>query len=190
MPRKSLILASTLGLALSSTLAGCGGGEADLGYRLPVHPTSGKLTWKGGPVKGALVRFHPVDPQSVRPPAGEPLAEPSLTTETDADGRFIMSSYLADDGVPAGDYVVTVAPSALEAIKPTDDTVAPAETAEDVAPARARKSVAPSFSKIYRDAATSPLKANVKEGADNKFRFDLDAAADARPPRSRTVAAR
>ena len=187
MPRTPLVLASTLGLLFA--LVGCGGGDVDLGYRLPVHPTSGKLTWKGAPVKGALVRFHPVDPQAFRTPAGERLAEPSLTTETDADGQFIMSSYIADDGVPAGDYVVTVAPSALEAIKPSDETVAPAETPEDVAPAKARKSAAPSFSKIYRDAATSPLKANVKEGADNKFSFDLDAA-DANPPRSRTVAAR
>ncbi|WP_165069887.1 carboxypeptidase regulatory-like domain-containing protein [Paludisphaera rhizosphaerae] len=185
MPRLSLILASTLALAF----AGCGGGDVDLGYRLPVQPTSGTLTWKGGPVKGALVRFHPVDPQAVRAPADEQLAEPSLTTETDADGRFIMSSYLADDGVPAGDYVVTVAPSALEAIQPIDATVAPAETPEDVAPAKGRKPAAPSFSKVYRDAATSPLKASVKEGTDNTFIFDLDAV-DAKPARSRTVAVR
>ncbi|MDG3007684.1 hypothetical protein [Paludisphaera mucosa] len=173
-------------LAAALALAGLGCGE-DLGYQLPVHPTSGKVAWKGEPVKGAFVRFHPVDPRSVQPPPGEQGPPIALTTATEADGTFVMSSYYADDGVPAGDYVVTVTPAgaAIEAAAPGEEDAGPHP--DDLAPAERKNAAWPTFARLYRDPATSPLKAAVKPGGENRFTFDLSAV-DPRPGRSRAAA--
>jgi hypothetical protein len=85
-----------------------------------------------------------------------------LTTETDPDGRFAMSTYTADDGVPAGEYAVTVAigPAEVEDVENSDGPQA----------AKPRK---PRLDAIYRDPAQTPLKASVKPG-ENHFSFELD----------------
>src|SRR5262249_14780327 len=69
--------------------------------RKPVHPVTGQVLWKGKPVVGAQVIFHPVDKENFE--RERPHAE-----KTDADGRFRLSTYLKDDGAPEGEYIVAV----------------------------------------------------------------------------------
>jgi len=177
MLRRLILAPAAIAVALAAT--GCGD---DLGYRFPVHPASGRVSWKGGPVKGALVRFHPVDPRALQPPKGQEGPPVSLTTETGDDGTFVMSTYFADDGVPAGDYVVTVTPlrEAAGAAPEADPAVAPEDAGphpDDLSPAQRRKPAAkPTFSKAYRDPSASPLRATVGPDGANDFTFDLDAA--------------
>lgn len=187
MPRRLLTLVP---FALAASLAGCGG--EDLGHMLPVHPTSGKVTWKGEPVRDAFVRFHPVDPQTIALPPGETGPAIVLTTATEADGRFVMSSYYADDGVPAGEYVVTVAarPSPGEVDESGNAEERPAGEGDSESTASSPKKPAkPTFARLYADPAASPLKATVKPGEANQFTFELDAvdAKAARPKAARAV---
>jgi hypothetical protein len=178
LPRFALLL------LIAPAFAGCG---EDLGYMLPVHPTAGKIASKGRPVKNAIVRFHPVDPKSVELPAGKKGPIIVLTTSTNADGEFVMSTYYTGDGIPAGTYTVTVAPrivtgNADAAPAPSADAsssppVGEDTSREDLTPAeRIKKPAKPALATIYSDPATSPLKATVKPGEKNDLSFELDAA--------------
>lgn len=68
---------------------------------IPLHPVTVTVTQQGKPVSGAIVTFH-----------GAPI--PSLRERdiadglTGADGTVILSTLQKQDGVPAGDYRVTV----------------------------------------------------------------------------------
>lgn len=83
-------------VAMAVACAGCGP-KSD---RLPVFPVSGTLVYKGQPLPNALVAFHPTD-------KSDPRATSSRAT-TDAEGKFSLSTYEANDGAPAGQYKVTV----------------------------------------------------------------------------------
>ncbi len=74
-------------------LAGCGEQEPE------PFPVTGTLLIGGQPAEGAMVRFHPVNagPDSVRP-----------FGMVDAEGRFQLTSQVANDGAMPGDYKVTV----------------------------------------------------------------------------------
>ena len=179
-PLRRLVLAS---LAVAPAVLGLGCGE-DLGYLLPVHPAAGKVVRKGEPVKNALVRFHPVKPETLQPPPGQEGPRPSLSTDTDPAGAFVMSSYYEADGVPAGDYIVTVVPLGEEAdaapdLDPTRPTGESENVTDDLSPAQIRAARAKAKSKprlplLYADPASSPLKATVAPGAANVFTFELD----------------
>lgn len=81
---------------LAATLLpiGCGGES-----RIAVHPVQGRIVDGGQPLVGAMVVFHPTDVT---------LAELSPRGTTDADGRFVLTTFDTADGAPAGDYVITV----------------------------------------------------------------------------------
>jgi hypothetical protein len=67
--------------------------------RLPVYPVAGTVTFAGKPAAGAAVFLHSVDGSiPVRP-------RPAVVS---ADGTFAVGTYEFDDGVPAGDYKLTV----------------------------------------------------------------------------------
>ncbi|HEY7313547.1 MAG TPA: hypothetical protein VH643_29625 [Gemmataceae bacterium] len=75
----------------------CGGKGND---RKPTYPVRGRVLFQGKPATGALVLFHPVhedDPAAVRPHG-----------QVNGDGAFVLSTYEAKDGAPAGEYVVTI----------------------------------------------------------------------------------
>lgn len=75
-------------------VTGCG----DTGpERVQVFPAEGKVIWNGQPVAGALVVLHPS--------AGNPI---SARAQTEKDGTFKLSTYDTGDGVPPGEYTVTV----------------------------------------------------------------------------------
>ncbi len=81
------------GLALSSLSCGTSGDK-------PVYPVRGQAFFQGKPMAGALVLFQPVndpDPRAPRPRG-----------RVDKEGAFTLSTYKANDGAPAGDYVVTI----------------------------------------------------------------------------------
>jgi hypothetical protein len=146
---------------------GCGTDE----FRHAVYPAGGMVRSQGQPVADAVVRFHPVDPNVVKIPEGRqgyPIANP--TTETSADGTFRLSTYLADDGVPAGDYKVTVLVGAGQ--KGDADAGEEADPDAEGSDAPARK--APPSASKYRDPDTTPLRVTVKPDAENRFVFDLD----------------
>jgi hypothetical protein len=66
----------------------------------PPYPTSGQVLVNGEPAGDALIVFHHLDnwgKRSIVPQAW-----------TDAEGRFVLSTYAMDDGAPAGEYRVVV----------------------------------------------------------------------------------
>ncbi|MBN9523674.1 hypothetical protein J0H58_35045 [bacterium] len=89
-----------VGLLLGVTLlgpAGCGTPDG----RLPLVPVKGKITVGGRAPVDARVRFHPQDPATAAHGVN-----PSARVR--ADGTFEGGSYVKGDGVPAGEYVLTV----------------------------------------------------------------------------------
>lgn len=86
-----------LSVVLGLLLCGCGGGP-----ELPIcYPVSGRVLVNGKPVVRAMVSFHPHVPQ----PNGKTYGG---STFTDDDGAFRLTTFTAGDGVPAGEYVVTI----------------------------------------------------------------------------------
>jgi hypothetical protein len=107
--------------------------------RLPTHPVRGTVHFEGAPVSGAYVVFA--------------QARGRADAITEADGSFRLSSYGPFDGVPAGEYAVTVVWR-----KPFVD--AAGNPGPNLLPDR------------YARAATSGLKVTVKPG-DNRVDLDL-----------------
>lgn len=69
--------------------------------RKPVHPVRGKVYFDGSPLPEGSIVFHLQAPDTKRfTRTGDALLE--------ADGSFVLSSYTANDGAPAGDYAVTI----------------------------------------------------------------------------------
>jgi hypothetical protein len=68
--------------------------------RVPVHPVLGVIQFRGQPINGAFVTFHPQGTASV----GVPKPRASVM----ADGAFTLTTYDGNDGAPSGDYVLTV----------------------------------------------------------------------------------
>jgi hypothetical protein len=90
-PRAVLVLATLL-----PGLWGCNGDG-----RLKVYPVTGQVLYNGEPLKGVDVAFHPTDPKNN---TGYP---PHATT--DETGKFTLTTYLKDDGAPAGEFQVAIA---------------------------------------------------------------------------------
>jgi hypothetical protein len=66
----------------------------------PPYPASGQVLVNGQPAKGVQVVLHHIDNW------GERTIVPQGWT--DEEGRFVLSTYAADDGAPAGDYRVAI----------------------------------------------------------------------------------
>ena len=65
-----------------------------------VYPVSGIVKFDNQTPVGANIVLHPVNP------AGPDVVAP--TAQVKSDGSFVVSTYQAGDGAPAGEYVVTV----------------------------------------------------------------------------------
>ncbi len=89
-----------LGVVLLVVAVAWGFGCGNKG-RVPVYPVSGKvLTADKKPAVGAMVTLHPVSATAdngLRP-----------VGRVDADGFFQLTTYMENDGAPAGEYVATV----------------------------------------------------------------------------------
>jgi hypothetical protein len=99
--KSQLVAVRRISLASLATLAlGCGScGDADDG-RPPVFPAQGRIVVGGRPADHALVILVPTGT------AGDPSLRPS--GRCDAEGRFRLGTYAADDGAPAGEYAVLI----------------------------------------------------------------------------------
>jgi hypothetical protein len=69
--------------------------------RLPVFPASGAVHADGRAAAGVRVVLYPAAETAPRVGALRPQGV------TDAAGRFVLSTYVRDDGAPAGDWIVT-----------------------------------------------------------------------------------
>jgi hypothetical protein len=121
-----------------------------------VVPVTGKVTYNGQPVEGALVSF-----------IGEGDQRPA-TALTAADGTFALTTLDAPGALP-GKYVAVV-----------HKTDTPPELTREIsmeeAAAQADKPLPqpkPLLPSKYDDPAQSPLKFEVKPGADNTFDLPL-----------------
>ena len=95
MPGISRAKAALLLAVSLSTFDGCGGDDG----RVPVYPVKGKVTVSGEVPLGALVVLYPTQ-------KGAKELRPS--GKVGADGSFTLTTYEADDGAPAGEYVATI----------------------------------------------------------------------------------
>ena len=102
MKKEGPVLANLLldGIQRENLAAICSDEEGQPVYmRLPTVPVEVVVTLDGQPVAGADVAFT-----STKTERGAPRAD----GRTDALGRALLSTYKAYDGVPAGEYLVTV----------------------------------------------------------------------------------
>lgn len=139
-----------LGAALAACLlAGCGTDKPR------AIPAGGKVMFnKTVPPVGALVVFHPVDPDLELRAGGKPFAK------VKDDGTFTLTTYTEDDGAPEGEYVVTVDwRGATKAAK-----FSFGEGGAGVNRLNPR----------YGDPKQPVLRATVKKGEPNQFTFDVD----------------
>lgn len=84
------------GLALI-VLSFCGCGNNG---RIPTYSVKGSVFVDGQPAKEAFVTFHPR--------VGEPGKTLIPSAKVDETGAFSVSTYVAGDGAPAGEYDVTI----------------------------------------------------------------------------------
>lgn len=140
-------------VALCLVAAGCGGTSQD-----KVYPVSGKITYKGEPMKGGgAIAFIPTDDRKGKSPGG--VVGP--------DGSYVMGTYTQTDGSMPGQWRVAI----------TQETVAEPQTVEDGSGKKNPKAVqlVENKDKIpykYSDFAHTPLTATVKE-ENNVINFDL-----------------
>ncbi len=82
-------------LSLALLCASCALKDDD---RVPTFPVKGRVLVNGEPAKHAKVFFHPQDSDLQLFPHGQ----------ADSNGYFQLSTYMLNDGAPAGAYVVTI----------------------------------------------------------------------------------
>lgn len=138
-------------LALSVVcLVGCSGG----GSEKETAPAMGVVKVNGKPVGGATVTFYPEEGKSA-------------SGETDADGKFTLTTYETGDGAVVGKHkvTVTVVVGGAEEEMPSSDPDGLAKLEEEQA-----KNPIP---EKYRSLETTDLTKEVKSGEDNNFDLEL-----------------
>ncbi|MCE9548370.1 MAG: hypothetical protein K8T25_23090 [Planctomycetia bacterium] len=98
LPRGARLLAM---LAIVNVgLSGCS--KVDDQRKQVTLPTTVQVLQKGTPVADCQVILHPIDPDKV-------TLRPVLPNgKTGPDGTATLTSYMANDGAPPGEYVVTL----------------------------------------------------------------------------------
>lgn len=147
------------GLAMALFVAGCGQSTQDAN-RPKTIPVTGTVTYKDAPVEGATVTFSP---------ATQGPESRGAVGKTDASGKYQLTTFEPGDGAIPGSYVVTIsktettgALSEEEVNKYYEQGKTPPEPkTTDLLPAK------------YKTPKGSDLKADVSEGSDNAFDFNL-----------------
>jgi hypothetical protein len=135
-------------------LSGCGGTG-----KPATLPATGKVTFKKTkPAAGALVVFHPVNPDMEKTIGGKPTAR-----QVKEDGTFTLTTYEDGDGAPEGDYGVTIVWEA----KPKEGKFSLGGEGAPVG--RSLISEAK-----YGNPQKPFFKVSVKKGEKNEFEFDLE----------------
>jgi hypothetical protein len=157
------IVRSGLLLGILAAFSGCSGGsDAEGGSRKPVFKVTGKITFSGGPVSGAMVGFIPRE--------GQPVA----TGRTNDSGVYTLMTYEPGDGAAKGDYSVTVFKSASGGGPAVE--VAHGPSAEGTSSHDAKETAADdegALPAVYKSAASTTLNATVEVDGKNTFDFDL-----------------
>ena len=141
-------------LAALSVLVGCGG-ETELGGTAAV---TGTVTHNGQPVEGATVTFSPT---------GEGRA---ASGTTGADGRFTLTTLMADDGAMPGAYNVGISKTETQGAMTAEESEAYLQQHNQPPPPPVTKEVLPAK---YKNPLQSGLTATVSEGTENNFTFEL-----------------
>lgn len=129
-----------------ATMSGCKDGGAG------TVPVEGTVTLDGAPVEGASVVFMPL--------AGGPQS----TGQTDASGKFKLTTVNPGDGAVVGTHAVAVSKSEAVA-SATADPNSPQGTQLSGAPTGGRPKPAQSLlPSKYSDASNSGIKIEVKSG--------------------------
>lgn len=149
--RNGCVLALVLIAAIGPAFAGCAKQEFQ-NMRQPTHPVQGQVTLDGKPVANATIVFKPVDDSKFKW-REQPQAK------SDAEGRFTVFTYEANDGAPAGEYRVGIA-----VLGGGDD-----EGGDQVR----RDSSAAKVPTRYADAFTSGLTAKVEAKPNTLPTFEL-----------------
>ncbi len=120
--------------------------------RFPVNHVEGSVFAAGKAAVGAKLFFHP---------AADPGAQRALRpfAEVEADGTFEVNTYLAGDGAPAGDYVVTI-------YWPAPRPPASGKFADESQPPDRLKD-------LYSNPSTSKLRAHIARGDNTLPPFQL-----------------
>ena len=156
------ILQCVAGLCLTFAI-GCG----ESSDRPQTYPASGTVMYKGEAVEGATVSFWT---------EGSPRA---ATGVTDAEGKFQLSMYEANDGALAGDQVITVSKvegGAAAAADPSTEAMNDASKMAEMMAAsgpggpKGPKSLLP---EKYSNQDTTPLKETVAADGENTFVLQL-----------------
>jgi len=108
--------------------------------------------FQGKPLEGALVLYHPVS------------GDTSSYGTTDADGRFLLTTFGDNDGAPEGSYKVVVTKFEYE-VKPTAF-----DSPDEKAVARIPKPMLPTK---YSKQETTDLTANVSADGENDAVFEI-----------------
>lgn len=135
----SRLLASLLCCLL---LAGCQSGPA----RPVCQPVSGKVLFDNRPVPEAQLTFHPK----------QGTMELLPTAVTREDGQFQATTWAVKDGIPVGEYVVTIVWKQL--VMQGEEKI---RNGPNQLPA------------IYADPKKSPLRCTIKEGDNMLPTFEL-----------------
>lgn len=135
-------------------MVGCGGGSDKwVEDREEVYPVSGKVTFNGEPLEGAVVMFRSEAKQ--------------LTAhgKTDDQGQYRLTTYETADGAVPGEHTVCVRKTEYETVPSRNSTP------DEPATQSIGKEILP---KEYATPSTSPLKKTVTEDeAANSFDFEF-----------------
>ncbi|HBN76321.1 MAG TPA: hypothetical protein DD473_10985 [Planctomycetaceae bacterium] len=146
---------STLFCSLIICIAGCGYGQATPNYdTIDLIDVSGKVTFDGQPLAGAVVSF--IDEASSRMSYGI----------TNADGKYQLRFDRQKNGVTPGSKIVKVSTSTVIEGVNDSDVVIDEETGEP----KAKELIPPQYN------VQSELRALVEEGKD-EFNFTLMSSA-------------
>ncbi len=141
-------------------MMGCGSGKPE------TVPASGKVVFnKSTAPVGALVVFHPTDPNLEKKIGGKPFGR------VQEDGSFKLSTYGEDDGAPEGEYGVTVDwrgnPKANGNKKGISLTTGDEES-------RGSSAGPPRLKPQFSNPQQPFMKVTVKKGDVNEFTFDVN----------------
>jgi hypothetical protein len=163
--RRILSIRPVLSVAIATLIVmspGCGD-SSGLPSRYPVY---GKVTYKGEPIKKAVINFVPNEPDGH--PAGG----------TVEDGNYVLTTLDPKDGAIPGKYKVTIDDRQLDpgAMRSQADAVAKKKGVNYAAipqelQAKALKSLKSSLPGKYQIASTSDLEVEVKPQSNS---IDLD----------------
>ena len=160
--------ATRAAIVLACLVMGCGPTAEGDAARQKVYKVRGKITMSGGAVANAMVSFSPKSKQ------------PVATGRTGADGTFTLTTYDAEDGAAAGDYVVLVTKEAAVAASSAvgheqfkSGAVDGAKMHANLSGGGGGEGSASSLPSKYGSSAQSDLAVTVKPDNSNEFNLEL-----------------